>query len=115
MTICNTFAKGPKTTIFRIHTGLLSALMLQLYALNINLLKTHIKLPDWRKITHNCRVIGSVWVLFLSTNTRSIYPTHFAGNPYTACIMDTISPMYAYFYLECSNINIRDVSILCAC
>ena len=52
------------------------------YTLNKTTLKTRIKLPDWGKTTHNCRVMGSVWVLYLlSTHTRPIYPTHFAGSP----------------------------------
>ena len=43
------------------------------YTLNKNTLKTLIKLPDWRKTTHNCRVMSSVWVLFnLSAQTRPI-------------------------------------------
>ena len=53
-----------------------------------------IKLPDWRKTTHNCRVMGSVLVLFLlSAHTRPIYHTYFAGNPYKARIMATITPI----------------------
>ena len=48
-------------------------------------LKTLMKLHDRRKTTHNCRVMGSVWVLFLhSAHKRPIYPTHFVGNPYTS-------------------------------
>ena len=61
------------------------------YTLNKNTIKTLIKLPNWRKTAHNCRVMGSVRVLFLSAHTRPIYPTHFAGNPYTARITATIT------------------------
>ena len=44
------------------------------------------KLPDW--------YIGSVWVLFLVfAHTRPMYPTHFAGSPYTARITATNSPI----------------------
>ena len=57
--------------------------------MNKNSIKTLIKQPDWRKTTPNCRVIDSVWLLFLlSTHTRP--PTYFAGNPYTAHITGTI-------------------------
>ena len=64
-----------------------------IYGLYGNALKTLIKLPDRSKVTHNCRVMGSVWVLFfLSAHTRPIYPTHFAGNPYPARITATITP-----------------------
>ena len=43
--------------------------------------------------THNYRVLGSVWVLFvLSALTRHIYATHFAGSPHTARITATITP-----------------------
>ena len=52
-------------------------------------LKTLIKLPDWRKTAHNCRVMGSVWVLCLSAHTRPIYPTHFECSPYAARITAT--------------------------
>ena len=46
---------------------------------NKNTLKTLIKLPDWRKTTHNCRVMGSVWVsFFLSSHTRPMHPINFA-------------------------------------
>ena len=39
-------------------------------------------------------IIAELWVLFLlSAQTRPIYPTHFAGNPYTARIMATSTPM----------------------
>ena len=56
--------------------------------------KTLIKLPDWRKTTHYCRVMGSVWILFpLSAHTRPKYLSHFAGNPYTARITATITPI----------------------
>ena len=49
--------------------------------LNKNTIKTLVKLPDWRQTTHNCRVMGSVWVLFLlSAHTRPISPTHFVGS-----------------------------------
>ena len=62
--------------------------------LDNNTLNTLIKLPNWRKTTYNCRGMGSVWVLFrLSAHTRPIYPTHFAGNPYTARITATITPI----------------------
>ena len=65
-----------------------------IYALNKNTLKTLIQLPDWRKTTHDCRVMGSIWVLFfLSAHTRPIYPTRFAGSPYTAHITATITPI----------------------
>ena len=61
------------------------------YSLNKNTLETLIKLSDWRK-PHNCRVMRSVWVLFiLSAYTRPIYPTHFAGNLYIAYIKATIT------------------------
>ena len=64
-------------------------------------LKTIIKLPDWRKTTYNCRVLGSVWVLFhLSTHTTPIYPTHFAGSPYTARITVTITPNLILTHLK---------------
>ena len=51
------------------------------YALNETTLKTLIKLPGWRKTTHNCRVMGSVWVLFffLPIQDPYIYLTHFPG------------------------------------
>ena len=40
--------------------------------------------------------MGSVWVLFhFSAHTRPIYPTHFAGNQYTAFITATITPIYS--------------------
>ena len=53
----------------------------RLYALNRTTPKTLIKLPAWRKTTHNCRVMGSVWALFpLSAHTRPTYLTHFEGN-----------------------------------
>ena len=52
------------------------------------------KLLDWRKTTHNWRIMGSVWVLYLlSAHIRPIYPTHFAGSPYTARITATITPI----------------------
>ena len=57
-------------------------------------LKTLIKLPHWGQ-THDCRVIGSVWVAcLLFAHTRPICPTHFAGNPYPARITATITPIY---------------------
>ena len=60
------------------------------YALNKTTLKTRIKLPAWRITAHNCRVMGSVWVLFLpSAHTKPIYPTHFTVSPYTARITAT--------------------------
>ena len=47
-----------------------------------------IKLSDWRKRTSDYRVMGSEWVLCLQfAHTRPIYPTYFAGNPYTTRIM----------------------------
>ena len=62
------------------------------YTINLNSLKTLIKLPDWRETTDNCRIIGSVWVLFLlSAYTRPIYPAHFTGNPYADRITATIT------------------------
>ena len=66
---------------------------LRSYTLNKNTLNTRIKLLDWRKTTHNCRVMGCAWVLLhFFDHTRAIYPTHFAGNPYTARIKATITP-----------------------
>ena len=60
----------------------------------VNTLKTLIELHDWRKTTHNCRVMVSARLLFLlSAHTRPIYPTHFAGSPYTARITATITPI----------------------
>ena len=54
---------------------------MQWYTLNKTTLKTLIKLPECKKTTHNCRVMGSVWVLLLlSAHTRPTYPTHFAGS-----------------------------------
>ena len=67
-----------------------------LYTLNKTTLKTLIKLPAWRKTTHNCRVMGSVWALFLlSAHRRPIYPTHFAGSLNTARITATITPLFS--------------------
>ena len=64
--------------------------------LDKNTLKPLMKLHSWRKTTHNYRVMGSVWVLFFlsaRTHTKPIYPTHFAGNTYTARITVTITPI----------------------
>ena len=61
---------------------------MQYYTLiNKNMLNALIKLLDWRKTTHNYRVMGGVWVLY------KIHKSYFAGNPYTACIMVTITPI----------------------
>ena len=63
------------------------------YTMNKTTLKTLIKLPDWRKTIHNCRVMGHVWVLFLLfAYTRPIYPTYFAGSLYI------YSSYYGYNY-----------------
>ena len=53
-----------------------------------------------KKTAHNYfRVMGSVWVLFLlSAHTRPIFPTYFAGSPYTARITASIS------HIKCSLI-----------
>ena len=56
------------------------------YAQNKNTFTTLIKLPNWRKNNHICRVMGSVWVLFLL-----FARTYFAANLYTACMKDTIT------------------------
>ena len=62
------------------------------YTINKNTLKTLVQLSDWRKTTHNCRVMGCAWVLFRhSTHTRPIYPTRFAGNRHAARITATIT------------------------
>ena len=38
--------------------------------------------------------MGSVWVLYLIfAHTKPMYPTHFVGNPYTARITATITPI----------------------
>ena len=64
------------------------------YTLKKNTLKTPIMLREWRKTTHNCRVMGSVWELFLlSVHTRPIYLTDFAGSSYTVRITATITPI----------------------
>ena len=59
-------------------------------------LKTLIKLPDWRKITYNYRLIGSVWVLFLRfAHTRPICSIHIlqAAHIHAARITATITPI----------------------
>ena len=44
--------------------------------------------------THNCRVMGSVWVVCLqSAHTRPISPTSVVCSPYVAHIMATITPI----------------------
>ena len=45
--------------------------------------------------------MGGVWELFLlSAYSRPIYPTHFAGSPYTARITAAITPIKCYLYIE---------------
>ena len=59
------------------------------YTLNKYMNKTLIKLPDWRKTTRNCRVMG---IILLSAHKRPIYPTHFADSPFI------YSPYHGYNY-----------------
>ena len=57
-------------------------------------------------------IIAELWVvygyyfLFLPIYTRPISLTHFAGSPYTACIMSTIIGLYNYMSDFVFNVTI---------
>ena len=61
------------------------------YTQNKNTPKTLLKVPGWRKKN----IITGLWVVygyyFFLLPIQDLYPTHFAGHPYTARITATIT------------------------
>ena len=66
--------------------------------------KTLIKQPDWKKTTHNCRGMGSVWVFFSHS-----YRTHIS---YTFYRQPIYSPYHGHNYSYLMLTNFKGIVVI---
>ena len=59
---------------------------------------------DWRQTTHNCRVMGSVWVLFLFLPIQDPYTLH--------CLQAAHLQPVSRIQLECTLIELYMGSVM---